>query len=450
MAVDPDGDRVAIRFDWGDEDTSDWSSWVGIEEAVVMSHVWSSIGVYYIKVQAKDEHEKTSEWSLPHQIKIPGINQAPEPSIPHGPSYGNVYQASQFSGLAVDPEEDSISIRFDWGNGFISDWSSIIASGDSVLISNIWLESGYYYVKIQAMDIHGMTSDWSDSVLIMIGEIVWIQSMAPWRPRESHSSVVFDDKMWVIGGHQRPDEVWSSPDGVNWKCETDSAGFGERDDHRSVVFNNKIWVIGGSHGSPQNDVWNSSDGRIWTQVTPAAQWSPRWDHSSVVFDNKIWVLGGTDGGSLYDVWYSGDGINWICATNHISCVAKPNHTAVAFDNKIWIMGGQVGLEGGSNEIWYTADGNDWDKVTSSAPWDKRYWHTSEVYDNKIWIIGGTPASDVWYSSDGIRWFKDVHPGPGISDHSSVIFDNKIWVIGGGEGGGSNLVWYRDIIYGKEK
>lgn len=451
MAVDPDGNKVALRFDWGDGDTSDWSPWVVNEEAVTMLHSWSLFETYMVRVQAKDEHEKTSEWSLPHQFKIPGPNEPPVPSIPHGPSYGNIYQSNQFSGSAIDPEGDSFSIRFDCGNAYITDWSSFMGNGDSVLMPVSWLEPDSYYVKAQAMDIQGNISDWSDSVLIMIGEIVWICATphAAWSPRESHSSVVFNNKMWVIGGHLKTDEVWSSPDGVNWTCETELAGFGERDDHRSVVFDNKMWVIGGSHDRPHNDVWCSSNGINWTCVTDSAQWSPRWDHSSVIFNNKIWVLGGTDNhGGLYDVWYSADGVNWQRATNHAICVARPNHTSVVFDNKIWVMGGESGMEG-TEEVWYSTNGSDWVQVTASAPWGKRHWHTSEVYDNKMWIIGG--GDDAWYSSDGVSWFKDnPYSGyfPGRADHTSVIFDNKIWILGGGEGGGTNDVWYRDVIYKK--
>lgn len=444
MAIDPDGDKVALRFDWGNGDTSDWSPWVENEEAVTMLHSWSSCETYKVRVQAKDKHDKTSEWSLSHPFKIPGPNQPPAPSIPHGPSYGNINQSNQFSGSAIDPDGDSIFIRFAWGNGYISDWSILIASDDSVLISNTWLESDSYYVKAQAMDVHGNTSDWSDSVLIMVGEIVWIRIGAPWHARESNTAEVFNNKMWIIGGNNCPDEVWSSPDGFNWRLETNSAGFGTKDDHQSVVFDNKIWVIGGSHENPHSDVWCSPNGVNWTCITDSAPWPPRWDHSAVVFNNKIWVLGGINGRRrLHDVWYSADGVNWQCATRHAVFVSRFSHAAVVFDNKIWVMGGRVGFEEGSNEIWNSTDGRDWVRVTASAPWGKRYDLTSEAYDNKIWIIGGNPASDVWYSSDGVTWFKDVNH-PGISDHSSIVFDNKIWVLAGG----TSYVWYRDIILGK--
>jgi leucine-zipper-like transcriptional regulator 1 len=85
-----------------------------------------------------------------------------------------------------------------------------------------------------------------------------------------------------------------------------------RTEHASVVFQDKIWVLGGlnkgiSNGN-LNDVWSSPDGVNWTQVTAAAAWEPRSRHSALVYDGKLWVLGGYgNNGTLHDVWYSSDG-----------------------------------------------------------------------------------------------------------------------------------------------
>jgi hypothetical protein len=63
-----------------------------------------------------------------------------------------------------------------------------------------------------------------------------------------------------------------------------------------VVFDNKIWVLGGNNSPTYlNDVWYSSDGVNWTQATADAWSSGHYYGTSVVFDNKIWVLGGGSG-----------------------------------------------------------------------------------------------------------------------------------------------------------
>ena len=66
--------------------------------------------------------------------------------------------------------------------------------------------------------------------------------------------------MWVLGGYHGSlrNDVWYSSDGVSWTQATANAPWVARGEHRSIVFNNKIWVLGGSDGSRgKNDVWRS-------------------------------------------------------------------------------------------------------------------------------------------------------------------------------------------------
>jgi len=118
-----------------------------------------------------------------------------------------------------------------------------------------------------------------------------------------HTSVVFDNKIWVLGGFDGSNylnDVWCSADGVNWTQATANAQWAARYGHTSVVLDNDIWVLGG----PQNDVWYSADGESWTKATDSAGWSARIWHASVVFDSKVWVLGGKGSSPWNDVWYS--------------------------------------------------------------------------------------------------------------------------------------------------
>jgi outer membrane protein assembly factor BamB len=268
---------------------------------------------------------------------------------------------------------------------------------------------------------------------------------AQWHARGYHTSVVFDNKMWVIGGFNstRRNDVWYSEDGINWTEATASAPWAGRMGHTSVVFDNKIWVIGGYSGSLRNDVWYSEDGVNWTQATAAAEWSARCYFTSVVFDNKIWILGGYNGNNLNDVWFSSDGVNWICATDSAEWPARYDHTSLVFNNKMWILGGtnylyQLG------DVWYSTDGVQWTLATDNAVWN-RDGPTSVVFNNKMWVIGGYDyLNEVWYSSTGDTWLHatNVAPWSERAYHTSVVFDDKIWVLGGiDEVGRRNDVWF---------
>jgi hypothetical protein len=69
-AVDPDGDNVAVRFDWGDGDTSVWSTYVRSGDTVEAGHAWADTGTYQVKAQAKNTVNAVSEWSAELEVRI--------------------------------------------------------------------------------------------------------------------------------------------------------------------------------------------------------------------------------------------------------------------------------------------------------------------------------------------------------------------------------------------
>jgi len=166
---------------------------------------------------------------------------------------------------------------------------------------------------------------------------------------------------------------------LNWYNATNNAGWPPRYEHAAVVFQNKIWVLGGwTEEGYKNDVWYSSDGVNWTQATPSAGWSKRRSSQVVVFNNKMWLLGGLESGDINrnDVWSSTDGINWNLEVTNAEWPPISQHAAVVFDNKIWILGGALNMYGdGSNEVWYSADGKNWAKATN-AEWSGRWAHSA--------------------------------------------------------------------------
>jgi hypothetical protein len=111
-------------------------------------------------------------------------------------------------------------------------------------------------------------------------------------------------------------DVWSSPDGVTWTQVNANAPWSARSAHSSLVFNNKMWILGGvdtTQPRDLNDVWYSSDGVNWTPVVPAP-WAGRRGHTALVFSNKMYVLGASDNGQGNDVWSSPDGVTWTQVT----------------------------------------------------------------------------------------------------------------------------------------
>jgi hypothetical protein len=133
-----------------------------------------------------------------------------------------------------------------------------------------------------------------------------------WSPRGLiGGSAVFKDRIWILGGgtYDTPNkpqrlyhnDVWSSPDGINWTCHLENAPWHPRQYHDVAVFDDRLWVMEGYHqdGGNRNDVWYSSDGVTWHEV-PDTPWKPRHAASVFVHHGSLWMVAGNN--MQPDVW----------------------------------------------------------------------------------------------------------------------------------------------------
>jgi hypothetical protein len=176
---------------------------------------------------------------------------------------------------------------------------------------------------------------------------------APWTGRLTAGTAVFRGRMWVIGGRQKSlrNDVWSSADGVNWQLELAEAPWSRRQLWDNlVVFDDKLWVIGGGIQSynpfrSYRDVWCSGDGRHWEQVLEEAPWPARNWGSTAVYRNRMWVLAGfqpePSWRNLNDVWYSADGAEWHQLTAPQCWSPRHEISPYVFREKLWVVGGNA-------------------------------------------------------------------------------------------------------------
>ena len=251
-----------------------------------------------------------------------------------------------------------------WMIGRTSVWSSTDGTNWSAQAKTDWGEragQSYAFFNAKFWMLGGMTTwdDFRNDVWSSPNGTDWSQATAraDWAPRRNHGAVVFNNKLWVIGGAQssgRPDQVptrffndvWASEDGVQWSQITAAAPWLPRDGHACLVFNDRLWLIG---GTGLRDVWNSSDGRNWTQVTPKAPWKARHSNGAAVFDGHLWVFGGR---GLNDVWSSTDGADWHIATAHAPWSSRTTIHSTVFAEKLWIYGGKTGrADSWAGDVW---------------------------------------------------------------------------------------------------
>lgn len=279
----------------------------------------------------------------------------------------------------------------------------------------------------------------------------------PWGARVYSGSMVYDNKMWVMGGTASGNvfnDTWYTTDGRLWNRATPNADWITRYAFGSVAYDNKMWVMGGQLWTMggewlDNDVWYSTDGANWTQVTASANWTPRSTFTTLVYDDKMWVIGGWDDGTGYlnDVWYTTDGIDWTQATANANFFARTWATSQVYDNKMWVIGGQTLGPTPLNDTWYSTNGADWTEATANAGWVARYGHDSVVYNDMLWVLGGTNGvdsyNDTWYSSDGVTWTETSELAEWYERYylQALAYNNETYVFSGINGDYRGDVWY---------
>jgi len=336
-----------------------------------------------------------------------------------------------------------------------------------------------YAIVLQAHCYSAITNEKATSGTAK--SLVWTQATpaAGWSARSGHVAVVFQDKLWVLGGYDIHNDclndVWSSTDGQNWTPVLVSAPWPARRDHAVMVFQGRIWVMGGRAISVignLNDVWCSSNGFEWENVVEDAPWSPRYDFGANVFGGSIFVLGGfgslgESGTQINDIWSSPDGESWMQVSPHALWVERESAQCAVFRDRLWMLGGVRSISESPwsvflNDVWSTLDGITWSQICDAATWHARSSHAVAVFKNQLWVLGGgyitgsgpgayiVRLHDVWNSADGADWTQEPDaPWSPRAGHTVAVFDNKLWILGGWaqdpgkDSSPVNDVWYAE-------
>jgi hypothetical protein len=298
---------------------------------------------------------------------------------------------------------------------------------------------------------NGERLDESDAVFTVTA---WelVNGQAAFTPRDGAGALVFQGKMWLLGGWtpETNSEVWSSEDGQTWTLET-VAPWEPRHTAGYVVHDGRMWIIGGDPllGHYQNDVWSSPDGIEWDLVSDTVPWKDRVLHHVLVHDGRIWLMGGqalpqyapAEEAFYNDVWCTEDGAAWTLVTEHAPWEPRGMiGGSVVFDGRMWILGGGTYDTPGRpvwdyyNDVWSSADGVSWTRVTEHAPWQPRQYHDVAVFDGRMWVMEGwhgTNLNDVWFSGDGAHW-EELPGTPWPTRHASSVFsyDDALWMVAG--------------------
>lgn len=229
-----------------------------------------------------------------------------------------------------------------------------------VFQDRMWVMGGWYNGRLPGHSA-------SNQVWSSVDGADWRQETAAagWSPRLAAGLVEFNGRMWILGGiedyyfgtpQNLKNDVWSSADGRTWRRETAAAGWAPRAYHQAVVLGERIYVLGGGNYVPNyqayNDVWSSADGVQWKCETPSAPWHARLWFSAAVYRGRMWVLGGWSNNPSQnwgDVWHSADGRTWHRLETKTGWKERHEHSVFVFHDKLWVAGGHARPL--SSEVW---------------------------------------------------------------------------------------------------
>ena len=218
---------------------------------------------------------------------------------------------------------------------------------------------------------------------------------------------------------------------------TENALYGARKGTAVVVFNDKIWVMGGRDetDTPLNDIWSSADGENWTNEgnLPVAIYG----HEVIEFNGQLWIFGGIIGGIQSNAIYSSvDGINWNIEAETTPFVQYQSSKFTVLGNKIFRI---AGYDGSINDlsaernVYSSSDGLNWNLETENHGFDTKYEFLIENLNGTLYCLEPNPDANsneikVRTSTTGTNWSAplsfDVEE-IGINSVRSTVLGSKI-------------------------
>lgn len=184
-------------------------------------------------------------------------------------------------------------------------WSARYGSGCLVYNGQIWIIGGYNSQGQALKDVWTSTNGTS-----------WTQetSSVAFGIRAYPGCAVLNGSMWVMGGEDgfgdTFNDVWNSTDGINWNKVSPAALWKARTQMACLAYNGQLvvsagWAQNNASFSYYNDVYHSPDGVNWTASTYSTGFGIRAGITDIVYNNQLWMFDGWNNNQTYnEVWFA--------------------------------------------------------------------------------------------------------------------------------------------------
>ena len=143
--------NIYYKFDWGDDTISSWYGPYKSGETAELAHTWNEPGTFQVRVKAKDEYDRESIWSDPHNLNIID-NLAPSAPEMEGSKIGKTGQYYDLTMSSSDFEGQDVFYYIDWGDGAIEYWFGPKNSSQKVTYSHKFKDTGSITIITKAKD----------------------------------------------------------------------------------------------------------------------------------------------------------------------------------------------------------------------------------------------------------------------------------------------------------
>ena len=346
-----------------------------------------------------------------------------------------------FDGNTWTPSKFSLPDYW-YGFGLVNYKENIYAFGEAILEGKSESDLVYRFAPnsfsvdtlvIKSINALETKDEWTDSEL----------SLPDGRGRYAAASVVYQDKLFLIGGSIGGNENINRVDAFDGKRWLKMPPLPKKVyQMKATVWNDKIYVVGGgiqrdgstSPESGRMDYVQIFDGKTWTAGNNLAY--AMTGHEIAILGNKLYAFGGNDRVGFYNpsvVSQQFDGTNWNLLPNMNK--ARGEFCSASLNGKIYAMGGRGFLGEVRLSDYSIFDGTSWSSLNYALPELMSYCAATSDFKNTIYVIGSgnsigeNASSNVW-SFDGTTWASQPSLKTPKAQVAVSVYKGRIYAFGG--------------------
>jgi N-acetylneuraminic acid mutarotase len=278
-------------------------------------------------------------------------------------------------------------------------------------------------------------------------------------PRLWCSSVAFQNKLYVYGGHTTQGVLSNLISNVKsdlycqdlrtkkWSLVPHSMG--GKTEHKCVVYDNKLWFVGGYNGYDYTSELHTFDPATNTTALVEATgevFSRRSALTALVWKDRLYTFGGWNG--FTRTWFNDvhvfnfDTKTWrAVAAKGEPPLKRTSHSAVIHNNKMYVFGGFSGEEYLNDMHEFDLESETWTDITRQCKGDvpsPRSRFCAAVHGDNMYILGGWNKvgyfNDFYVFNFATRVWNNISNWnfkvPSISQYSLAVSEEFLYIFGG--------------------